>query len=132
MKDDLCRSYSRVKYIESHKKFCDSNGFLSQSLSREFNSDNHPDYLHLNYAGLKLLSVSIKNAIFNSKRREGVISAVEVVEVVGKVVVVSSNQTKPLQRLWIAPPIGEGEVVPITVGVAEEVAVDVPDGWGDS
>ena len=69
--NDLCRSYSRVKYIESHKKFCDSNGFLSQNLSREFNADNQPDYLHLNDAGLKLLSVCIKNAIFNSKRREG-------------------------------------------------------------
>ena len=70
--NDLCRSYSRVKYIESHKKFCDSNSFLSQSLSREFNTDNQPDYLHLNAAGLKLLSVIIKNAIFNSKRRDGV------------------------------------------------------------
>ena len=31
--------------------------------------DNQPDYLHLNDAGLKLLSASIKNAIFVSKRQ---------------------------------------------------------------
>ena len=68
--DDLCKSFdNRVKSIDAHKKFCDSNGFLSTSLSQEFNRENRPDYLHLNAAGLKLLSVSIKNAIFVSKRQ---------------------------------------------------------------
>ena len=49
----------------------DSNGFLATNLSREFNGNNQPDYLHLNDGGIKLLSVSIKNALFFSKRREG-------------------------------------------------------------
>ena len=63
----------------------------------------------------------------------GVISAVEVVVVEeGQVLVVLSKWTIPMQGLWIAPPVGDGEVVPITVDVAEEVAVDVPDGRGDS
>ena len=46
--------------------------------------------------------------------------------------VVLSKWTMPIQGLWIAPPVGDGEVFPITVDVAEEVAVDVPDGRGDS
>ena len=69
--EDLCRSFSKLKYIDSNKKFCDINNFLSQSLSREFNRENQPDFIHLNDAGVKLLSVTIKNAIFNSKRRDG-------------------------------------------------------------
>ena len=69
--EDLCRSYSRLKYIDTNKKFCDINSFLSNSLSQEFNRDNQPDYIHLNAAGIRLLSVTVKNAIFNSKRRDG-------------------------------------------------------------
>ena len=69
--DDLCKSFTRVKYIDSYRKFTDSNGFLSSSLSREFSGDNQPDYLHLNIAGLRVLSVCIKRALFASKRLEG-------------------------------------------------------------
>ena len=67
--EDLCKSYNRVKVINAHKKLSDSNGFLASNLSREFNRDNQPDNLHLNDGGLKLLSVTIKNALFFSKRR---------------------------------------------------------------
>ena len=68
--DDLCRSFSKVKYIDSYRKFTDSNGFLSNSMSQEFSGDNQPDYLHLNIAGLRVLSVCIKTALFASKRQE--------------------------------------------------------------
>ena len=69
--EDLCKSYNRVKIIDTFKKFCDSNGFLAKNLSREFTRDNLPDNLHLNDGGLKLLSVAIKNVIFYKKRQEG-------------------------------------------------------------
>ena len=68
--NDLCKSFnSRVKMINVHSKFCNSNGLLSDNLSQELTRDNQPDYLHLNAAGLKLLSSSIKDAIFISKRQ---------------------------------------------------------------
>ena len=69
--DDLCKSYSRIRTIDCYKKFCDSNGFLANNLSREFSRDNQQDYLHLNEGGLKLLSVVIKNTIFYKKRQGG-------------------------------------------------------------
>ena len=69
--EDLYKSYNRVRTIDCHKKFCDSNVFLARNLSREFNRDNQPDNLHLNEGGLKMLSVLIKNAIFYKKRQEG-------------------------------------------------------------
>ncbi len=68
---DLCKSYNRVRTIDCYKKFCDSNGFLAKNISREFDGENRPDYLHLNNGGLKLLSVTIKNVIFYKKRQEG-------------------------------------------------------------
>ena len=70
--DDLCKSFNnRVKAIDSYRKLCDSNGLLAKNLSREFTRDNQPDNLHLNDGGLKLLSVSIKNALFINKRQGG-------------------------------------------------------------
>ncbi len=69
--EDLCKTYQRVRIIDCHKTFCDSNGSLAKNLSREFDRDNKPDYLHLNNGGLKVLSVAIKNAIFYKKRQEG-------------------------------------------------------------
>ena len=68
--DDLCKSFhNRVKCIDSYRKLCDSNGLLARNLSRDFTRDNQPDNLHLNDGGLKLLSVSIKNALFLNKRQ---------------------------------------------------------------
>ena len=65
---DLVKSYpSSVTVVRGESKFSDNLGRLDVNLSREFTSDGKPDELHLNEAGLRILSVNIKNAIFYRK-----------------------------------------------------------------
>ena len=69
--DDLSRSFSNVKIIYGVKKFADSMGKLDPKLSRKFNRKGEPDHLHLDEAGLRVLSVNIKSAIFFRKVQGG-------------------------------------------------------------
>jgi alkylated DNA repair dioxygenase AlkB len=69
--DDLSRSFNNVKIIYGVKKFADSLGKLDPKLSREFNKRRELDHLHLNEAGLRVLSVNIKSAIFFRKVQGG-------------------------------------------------------------
>ncbi len=67
--DDLCKSFSNNVRIISHShRFCNSRGQLTKHLSRDINKNNEPDMLHLNEAGLRVLSMAIKNSIFIVKR----------------------------------------------------------------
>ena len=54
--------------IYHFSNFADHRGHLAQHLSRDVNRLNEPDMLHLNEAGLRVLSVAIKNSIFLLKR----------------------------------------------------------------
>ena len=67
LNEDLSRSFQNIRIIDGFSKFTDSLGKLSSPLSREFNNRGEPDYLHLNESGLRVLSVTIKSAIFFRK-----------------------------------------------------------------
>ena len=54
--DDLIRSFEKIKVINNHHKFSTPSGMLSPSLSREYNRQGQPDYLHINVSGICLLA----------------------------------------------------------------------------
>ena len=68
--EDLPKSFKDIRVINQHKRFSHVSGLLAQNISKEFNSHGEPDLLHLNAAGLRLLSSVIKNAVFMSKRSQ--------------------------------------------------------------
>ena len=69
MLDYLVNSFNgKVRIIDHYHNFTDHRGRLAQHLSREFNRNDQPDWLHLNEAGLRVLSVAIKNGVFVLKR----------------------------------------------------------------
>ncbi len=63
--DDLGNSFNNnVRIVNHFHRFANSRGHLNQHLSKELNRNNEPDMLHLNEAGLRVFSVTIKNSIF--------------------------------------------------------------------
>ena len=69
LSNDLGNSFDgKVRIIDHFRNFTDHRGQLSQHLSRDVNRSQEPDWLHLNEAGLRVLSVAIKNSIFEYKR----------------------------------------------------------------
>ena len=68
---DFAKSFRNVKLIDNFSRFSDNLGKLSPSISREFNSRNELDMLHLNETGLRMFSSSIKSTIFYRKRTGG-------------------------------------------------------------
>ncbi len=71
IQDDLTRSFKDIRIIDTFSKFTSVKGLLSSKMSREFNRNSQPDYLHLNDVGLRVLSVCIKKSIFAGKQGEG-------------------------------------------------------------
>ena len=68
--DDMPLSFKYIRIINHWSRFSSVAGLLTPGLSREFNSRNEPDQLHLNDAGLRLFSVAIKNALFLRKKSQ--------------------------------------------------------------
>ena len=69
--DDLPLSFKYITIINHWSRFSGVSGLLSPGLSREFNSRNEPDQLHLNASGLRLFSTVIKNVLFLRKNVQG-------------------------------------------------------------
>ena len=68
--DDLSKSFKDIRIINIHARFSTVGGFLSASLSREFNSQGETDELHINAAGLSLLSYLVKGSLFSRKKTQ--------------------------------------------------------------
>ena len=68
--DDLPKSFKEIRVINHYSRLSNVAGLLTPGLSREFNSNGEPDLLHLNAAGLRLLSFSIKNSLFSKKKSQ--------------------------------------------------------------
>ena len=67
---DLIKTFKNIRINNFYTKFTDVRGQLSRPLSRDTNASGQPDNLHLNDDGLRLLSVNIKRAIFESKNQK--------------------------------------------------------------
>ena len=59
-----------IRVINHYLRLSNVAGLLTPGLSQEFNSRGEPDLLHLNAAGLRLLSFSIKNSLFSKKKSQ--------------------------------------------------------------
>ena len=68
--DDLSKSFKDIRIISHYSKFSSVSGILSNNLSKEFTNTGEPDLLHLNESGLRLLSTTIKSALFYRKRAQ--------------------------------------------------------------
>ena len=68
--DDLPKSFTDIRVINHYSRLSNVAGLLTPGLSQEFNSRGEPDLLHLNAAGLRLLSFSIKNSLFSKKKSQ--------------------------------------------------------------
>ena len=52
-----------VSYVDGFDEFCDRDGLLDRSLSRDLNKHQKPDFLHLNWRGLAKLGQFIRNTV---------------------------------------------------------------------
>ena len=52
-----------VSYVDGFDEFCDRDGLLDPSLSRDLNKHQKPDFLHLNWRGLAKLGQFIRNTV---------------------------------------------------------------------
>ena len=52
-----------MSVVDGFDAFCDRNGLLDRSLSRDLNRYQKPDFLHLNWRGLAKLGQLIRNTV---------------------------------------------------------------------
>ena len=59
----LLNSNFGITFVDGFDSFLDSNGFLCQNLSKEFDRHQRRDYLHLNWRGVAQLGRLIRNTV---------------------------------------------------------------------
>ena len=76
--NELLPSNFGVSIVDGFDQFLDETGLLARALSRDYNRNRRPDFLHLNWKGLAKLGILIRNTVLRRKsggigqRRTGV------------------------------------------------------------